>query len=379
MKHLAVGVVLALVGLRLFFAVFPTYLPSGPDLAPATAAWQGAGAPGVGFHDEEGGPVFSLASATNRSAMVEFAVASVAGIDAIGVRAQCAAEGLRQGRSRHEVGRVILAFVDAQGKSRWDWPHVAGTVKGTRGWTPVIRRFVVPADAVSARVILANQGPEGVLRVRGVSVVPMGMNPRVPFVFAAWGGLWAAGAWVAARRLRLGSRPRGRAVLAAALAVVAGMLLPERAIFAVGTGLRRVSRALHTAAVQHASPGQGTATGAAPAVAVAPQAGTKPARDAVRVRDAPPSIDLHKAGHLAVFAWLAAVSAGCFGIRLVRTAGSAAGIGALVLYAFAAEQLQWLTLTRSAQLVDIGYNLIGIAAGLLLAEAWRAFRRRSAA
>ena len=379
MKRLVAGVLVALALMRAFFAVFEPYLPSGPDLVPALEAWRGVGAPGVELRDEEGRPVLRLTSATNRPAAVEFAVASVAGIGAIGVRAQCAAEGLRQGRHRYEAGRVILAFVDARGKPRWDWPHVAGTVKGTRGWTTVTRRFVVPPEAVSARVILANHGQGGVLRVRKPAVVPMRMNPWTPFVFAAWGGAWVAGAWLTARRLGLGSRPGGRAVLAAALAVVAGMLLPERAITAVGMGLRHAVRTLQAPPEPRGASVQGTATGAAPAAAVTPQAASKPPREAVYAKGAAPAIDLHKAGHVAVFAWLAAVAAGCFGITLVRSAGTAAGIGALALYAVAAEQLQWLTLTRSARISDIGYNVIGLAAGLLLAEAWRALRRRTAA
>ncbi|MBM4156859.1 MAG: hypothetical protein FJ221_17800 [Lentisphaerae bacterium] len=378
MKGLAAGVVLALVGMRVFFAVFRTHLPSGPDIVPDRATWKGAGAPGVEFGDEDGRPVVRLTAASNASASVEFPVASVSGIDAFEVRARCAAEGLRPGRHRYQVGRVLLAFVDAQGKSRWNWPHVAGTTKGTRGWAAVWRRFVVPPDAVSARVILANQGSAGVLAVRDLSVVPVALNPRVPLVFAAWGAVWIVGVGLAVRRLRLVSRPRGRAVLAAALAVLAGMLVPERAIAAVGTGVRNVTRAVRGPAEPRAVAVQGPSTGGAPA-AVAPPAMAGSRAPSASPEGAAPPVDLHKAGHLAVFAWLAAVASGCFRIRLVRAPGAAAGLGGLVLFAFAAEQLQWLTLTRSAALADVGYNLIGIAAGLLLAEAWRAWRGRTAA
>jgi predicted Na+-dependent transporter len=45
-------------------------------------------------------------------------------------------------------------------------------------------------------------------------------------------------------------------------------------------------------------------------------------------------------------------------------------------FAAAAEQLQWLTLSRNARFVDVTINLLGLAAGLLLAGL---LRRRSAA
>ncbi len=378
------GTVVAIAGLvlmRAFFAVYPVYHPSGPELLPSLAApgaWKGLESPGVLVRDSTEGAVIRLAAASNLTPSIEFPMVSLGTAEAFQVRAECRTTALRHGALRYQVGRVLMAFVDAAGKSLWHRAHLVATIEGTRGWHEVSRRFTVPDEAVAARVILANQGGSGVLEIRALSVVPLRLNPWTPVVFIAWGMVWGCGVWIAARRLRLASRPGGRAVLAAAMAVIAGMLLPERAIGAAGTGMRHVFAAVERA-TRPAVAAHPTVASPAAAPAQPPPAGA-PARSRIHaeLRAAlAGSLDVHKAGHLVVFAWLTLAVAGCFGIRRGGRGWESpwAAVGGILLFAFAAEQLQWLTLTRSARIGDVGVNVVGIATGLILVGAWRGLRR----
>lgn len=377
------GTVLAIAGLalmRAFFAVYSVYRPCGPDLVPHLAApdvWKGLESSGVRVHDPADGAVFRLAAASNLAPSVEFSLASIGDADAFHVRAECRTDALRPGQQSYHVGRVFMVFVDASGKSLWNRAHLVAAIEGTRAWHEVSRRFVAPDEAVAARIILANQGGSGVLELRGLSVVPMRLNPWTPVVFIAWGMVWGSAVWIAARRLRLATRPGGRAVLAAAIVTIAGMLLPERSIGAAGRCMRDA-----VAAVERAVRPAATAQPAVAAPSTAPVKASPaevPARSRIdaELRAAlAGTLDIHKAGHVVVFAWLTIAVAGCFGLRLAGRVREApwAALGGILLFALAAEQLQWLTLTRSARIGDFGVNVVGIAVGLLLVGLWRTIR-----
>lgn len=383
MRSGTLGAIAGLVLMRAFFAVYPVYHPAGPELVPPVAdrgAWKGLESPGVRVREPADGAVIRLAAASTVTPSVEFAVTSLGGAEAFLVRAKCRTEALVRGAQRYRVGRVFMVFVDAAGKSLWHRPHLVAATEGTRAWHGVSRRFTVPDDAVAARVLLANQGVSGALEVRGLSVVPMRLNPWTPLVFVAWGMAWGSGVWIAARRLRLGSRRGGRAVLVAAMAVIAGMLLPERAIGAAGTGLRRVLSAMERADRPAVAARPAVASPAAAPAQRHPAAEPVPSRMDAELRAAlSETLDVHKAGHVAAFAWLTLAVAGCFGIRMAGRGRESpwAVIGGIMLFAVAAEQLQWLTLTRSARIGDVGFNAAGIAVGLLLVKTWRAIRWRT--
>jgi hypothetical protein len=168
-------------------------------------------------------------------------------------------------------------------------------------------------------------------------------------------------------------------VLAAALAAIAGMLLPERAIGAAGTGMRHTFAAMERAVRPAiAAPPAAPSTSAAPVKPIPGGAPTGSRIDAELRAALAGSLDIHKVGHVAVFAWLTIAVAACFGLRLAGRGRESpwVAIGGILLFAVAAEQLQWLTLTRSARIGDIGFNAVGMAAGLLLAIGWRRLRRR---
>ena len=360
------GLAFGLALLRIFFAFYPVFLP-GPELAPPFPnAW--AGTETAEFIPDDDGLAARLTARPEAGGRLELFVSSVEGMDAIRVRAQVRAENLVRGEHAYSQGRVLLGFVDRTGKSRWDWPHTAGTVEDTTPWQDISHRFLVPEEAVSARVLLLNHGRSGRFSIRSVSVVPMRLNPRTPLVFAGWGFAWAAGALFSIRRLRLLTRPGGRALLLVAMVLVTGMLLSERTLAAVSIGARRLVARLEWPAAA-ASPA--TKPASEKSSETAPMKPPAPARD--DRADSERTFDLHRTAHFTIFAWLALAAANCFGFRGARGGGRIEGLAALVLFAAAAEQLQWLTLSRNARFADIAVNLLGLAAGLLLAKIPRRF------
>jgi hypothetical protein len=351
--RLALGLAL----MRLFFAFYPVFL-SGPEIAPPFPEnWEGAA--DAEFAPEDGTLAVRLATLPAAGSRLEFPVASVRGMDALRVRAQIRAADLIRGQHAYSQGRVLLGFVDRTGKSRWDWPHTAGTAEDTTSWRTISHRFLVPEEAESARLLLLNHGRSGLFYVRSVSVVPLRLNPWTPVVFVAWGLAWALAVLASARRLHLGSRRGGRAVLLAGAAIVTGMLLSERALSAVSVNARRLVARLERPAVQPSAP--------AATPAPKPAIPARPIRDFLA--DSERTLDLHRPGHFLVFAWLAFAAAGCFGFRRADGTFRLDGLAALALFSAAAEQLQWLTLSRNARFADITVNLLGLAAGLLLARA----------
>jgi hypothetical protein len=352
--------------MRLFFAFYPVFL-SGPEIAPPfPEKWEGADA--VAFTPEDGGLTARLAALPAAGNRLELPVASVRGMDALRIRSQVRADQLVRGQHAYSQGRVLLGFVDRTGKSRWDWPHTAVTAEDTTPWRKISHRFLVPEEAESARLLLLNHGRSGLFYVRSVSVVPLRLNPWTPYVFAAWGLAWALAVLGSARRLRLWARRGGRAVLLAVAFIVTGMLLSETALAAVSVNARRLVARFERPAAPAAAPVVQPSTPHAPATTKTATP-SRPVRDFLA--DSERTFDLHRPGHFLAFAWLAFAAAGCFGFRREDGTFRLDGLAALALFSAAAEQLQWLTLSRNARFADIAVNLLGLAAGLLLARAVR--------
>lgn len=368
--------------MQAFFALYPVYHDIGRNLLPAevtkSSGWVGLDLPGVGVVTQDGSPRIRLTAAPGQRPAVEYPLTGWAGADAVLVEGRCRAQEVRRGEYSYQTGRILLVSIDETGRPRWDVAHVAVALRGSREWHAFRRRFVLSPEAASLRLMVHHGGVGGTIETDGLSVRPQRVNPSAGWVFTGWGGIWGIALFITATRLRLARRRGGGAVMAVAAAIVVGMLVPERAISAVQSVLRLPpSLPLGRAAAP-------PSTAVPPAVATAgsdrPTAAVRPPKLAAWHRWAA-AVDVHRAGHLMLFVFLAAAAARCFGIRL--TAASAGGrglwkpVGGLALFALAAEQLQWLTWSRSPKLEDASINLVGLALGLLLAEA--CFRHRAEA
>ncbi len=362
--------VAALLAQAVFFSCYEVFVQWGPNLAPPlsdAARWQGWGAAGVALI--ESGPIVRLTAAPHPPAL-ESVIQTSTGTAVWLVEVEWRHGNVRRGALNYQVARVLAAAVDAHGATRWDWTHVVDGGLGSDGWKRRTRRLVFPGRVSVLRLILQNAGSAGWMEVARVRAWPLRLNPSAGAVLAGWWLAWLAGLALAGWRLRLWSRPGGRAVTATALMATVGMVMPESWLAPIE---RRVHGGPFPAALVVAAQTP-TSSGAARATvpSVPPATPGIGRRMTAVVRRAAAGLDLHAVAHVALFAAVAATSARSFGWRLVAARGErgalAKGVAGLVLFATGAEQSQWLTFTRIPGVEDWSLNLAGIALGLLVAE-----------
>ncbi len=92
------------------------------------------------------------------------------------LRCKMRTEGVVQGARNWNTARAVLYFTDTNGKSRWDYPHVAGVVTGTSTWKEYEKVFPVPASAATATVVVQNSSRSGILWCDDISLWPAYTN-----------------------------------------------------------------------------------------------------------------------------------------------------------------------------------------------------------
>lgn len=402
----------ALAAWRVFFSFYDAHTALGPSIvpplgpaAPADSVWTKTGTWHLGplastVAGAGGAPVFRLESTGGVCGAASFPILSWApGVAAFRVTARVRCENVVPGRESYQTARIILYHRDSAGRPHFEWPHSAVALRGTRPWRRIEYTFGIPPFSRGGEVTLAQQGTGGRMEVADLAVTPMRVTRGHGWVVAGGGALWGLAALLWAGRLRLHRRRWGLGVIAVALAIVVGMLLPERSLeWTEATVVAGIAQAVGAPDGSSTSPATATAPGrgsnavavaatsnASPAAAGGTRAGRwliwRPGPDfAGKLRQ---KFDVHKPGHIAAFALLGLATIACF-LPLRGGAGQGGGrrwlavIGGLLIYSYAAEQLQWLTLTRHAKLSDAMVNVGGIALGVALAalaRRWLARRR----
>jgi hypothetical protein len=397
--RIVVPVIASLMAMWAFFLSWPLYQTLGQNLLPPWApdgaipsngihaAWMGVHDPGVEWVRTPTSPVVRLTASPTGHPILRYVITNPEPADTIIVRGSWRGERIQRGEYGYSVARALFFVRDREQRARWDLPHTAAALTGTRGWHAFERCFHPPPDAGSWTFALAHQGNGGTLECSRLEAVRAVRHPAVAWVFAAWALLWVALAAHSFRWLQLGTRRGGWALAAWTAVIWAGMWVPDSAIARLQYHLQQWANAPQPS-VSGVTQGPQQAVSAKPILpsaseaAASPsppppaqkttQAPTRAAPTAARFRRSIARIDLHKAGHLVVFAVFAWLAQRCFEFRLRRARAGGCHFGwialGFLLVACWAESLQWLTLTRRPRMSDIGLNLVAIAFGLLVAE-----------
>lgn len=379
-----VGLIAAAVGVGvmvLFFAVYSPYEPAGPDWSPrwpreandpAIRLWDGFGQPGVDFaSNNTGGAWVRLTASPVVRPGVSWTTADLPAHRTVHVRARWRGYGVVPGEYRYQTARLILAVTDEDGRWRWDVPHVAASLAGTRGWHEAGRRLRLPDWATTARLAVAHGGVSGVVEVAEFEAVPQRRRGDAPWVIGVWWLAWLAGAAMAVRRLDLLRRRGGRSVVAVGALILIAVTMPETWFHPIELlvggrppGDPRPTSTRHS--VEGVKP--------APTAPGGPSRPPPPAKPSRRFpwRAFVAGLDFHAIAHVVLFAALAGAAARCFHLRLVERRSDRRNrhftVAGLLVYGVATEVIQYLTVTRGPGIRGAMLNWIGIGLGLILHE-----------
>jgi hypothetical protein len=333
----------------------PNILGERP-LAGGLGDWRTSGE-GVKPALEEGRPVVRLSAAADRPIPVLARILSLPGrLDALRPSLEVMATDLVPAAEKSRGGRVQVWTFDGTGRFLWYWPKDVISLSGDQDWRTVGATIPLAEEVAAAYLVIYNAADSGDIAVRGIRVA--GLEERAAFriarilLLAAW---IAAAAWGAAALLR--AAPGGRlryALLAAALATLAGILTPQPHFKILVAPIESAANALLAAETPHVAPpgttGHPTVGQAAPDPTPYGPGGPPTGLDG-----AARAIGLKTAGHFAAFAMLTILAVLAFpGAAPVRTAAY------LVLLAAASESLQRFLITRSSQGLDLAADVAGI-------------------
>jgi hypothetical protein len=386
----AFGLLLAAVFLAvmaLFFTYHDPYRDVGESLvaggnleespllfdASSGGAWRGRG-PAVAW-EARGGFDGSGGMRLGTRSSLGYLVEPAKGVPYLRVSARLRTEDIVHGKNGWNTARLLLSFTDGDGRMV---SQDVCEITGSAAWQVCERVVPVPDSAVAAQVHAQNLAASGTLWIDDVRVagaVEKSSTFLWRTLFATlWCGTLVYCAWMA----RLLDRPLGLAVVALALVIIAGVAAPEPTIEKI---VNRGAKTVNGLAV------------ADPFAAAHPAAGSPPSpsrwmQEARRSFGWPFGLvyTVKKFGHFILFgllALLAFLSAAGRNRGRAASPGSAtevAAVGAaLLLFAAAAEVVQFLTTTRTPSLMDWTIDTAGIVAGGAVALLWHHFTAPSLA
>ena len=85
-------------------------------------------------------------------------------------------ERVVKGANSWNAARLLLYFTDKNGKTNWDYPHVAGALTGTSQWKEFEKVFPVPEFAATATVVVQNSSKSGIVWCDDISLRPAYKN-----------------------------------------------------------------------------------------------------------------------------------------------------------------------------------------------------------
>lgn len=375
---LIVAVFLAV--MALFFTYHDPYkdvgdnLVTGGDLEAPLAAngqsgrgWRGRG-PGVAWEAQggfDGSGGVRLGTQPGRGSSLSYTVERPAASQFLRVSGRLRTADIVQGRKNWNSARLLLAFTQRDGQHS---DHKICDITGSSAWQLCAGVVPVPHSAVAAQVRVENLAASGALWVDDLRLTPAVEKSSAFFWRALFGTLWCATLIYCAWMSRLQDRPLGPAIVLIAIAITAGVAAPQSTID------RMLDRGADTV--------NGLVVGE-PFSEAPPAAGSTDSRprwthEVKRALGWPFDLmfTVKKVGHFVLFGLLAFFAFSSTARRHGRpeslsSATEFATTGAaLLLFAAAAEVVQFLTTSRTPSLTDWVIDAGGVLLGGAVALMW---------
>ena len=385
----AFGLLLAaafLAVMALFFTYHDWYRDVGDNLvaggaleeSPLTASgstvggsWRGRGpqvewAPRSGF-DGSGG--VRLGTDPGRGSSLNYAVEHPAGSRFLRLSGRLRTDDIVQGKNGWDNARLVLSFTD---RNRRRVFHDVCGITGSAGWRLCERVIAVPTSAVAAEIHVQNLAASGTLWVDDLTLTPAVKKSSTALWRALFGTLWCAVLVYCAWLSRLLEQPLGLAILVIAIVIIAGVAAPESTIEKI---VDRGADTVNGLVVAEQFPAALPAAGA-------PDSRSRWTHEVRRTFAWPFGLvfTVKKLGHFVLFGALAFLAFSSTarrcqaGTRSSDPATEFATTGvALILFAAAAEVVQFLPTSRTPSLIDWGIDTAGILLGGAVALLWGRF------
>lgn len=372
----AVGLLFAatfLVVMALFFIHYDPYQDIGPNLVagggldqstlPAGGGWRARG-PGVTW-DAQGGVGHSggmrLKPEAGHGVSLNYTATRLDGARLLRVSARLRSADIVPGPNGWNTGRVLLSLVDSDGHR---FARTICEIDGSRPWELCERVVPLAHDIVAVQINVQNLAASGTLWVDDLHLAAVAEKSAAFYWRAGFAVLWGAVLLYCGWLARLLDRPLGAAIIGIVMVITFGVAAPEGAIeLIVGRGADAVN-GLVDPELSAASPG-----------ADGPNDSRQRWTHEVRRALGWPFglvLTVKKLGHFSLFAVLAWLAFSSIGRRRDAAATQAlvtAG-GALLLFAAAAEVIQFLPASRTPSFTDWLLDTAGIVVGGGLAILW---------
>jgi len=325
-------------------------------------------------------PVLLLSNGPRRRALISQVLETPAAYRNIRVAADIKIDAVAAGDNWWEQAGIVVQSIDKNGAKMPYWPSRVALLSGSTPWQRHEAVIPVAADAKRLYLAIFLIGAPGDMAVRNITVDALDPAPWFSMARAALIALWAGvGLWIVVplRRLKKRAIPAYGALFVL-LATIAGVLTPQPEL----SRFLGAARSLFDRAVIPVLPDT-----AAPPRAKMADVKSPPKEEPARrgdARTATPSTQILAAlpatvkrdggsfaAHFAVHAALAFLVLLAF-----NEVGWARLMAYLVVLAGATEVIQVFVITRTVNIVDVGYNLAGIGTGIAVILLWRLAARR---
>lgn len=335
-----------------FWSLYDRYEPVGPMLLESPTLSDVTRS--TGDVSESGGRFVLNVSESGRRVDVRFRLPDATHYESIRVRARIKVEEVVAGEYAWRCARLVFAQYDADRK--WmPGRHGLMGMSGTTGWKVYEKAFEMFPDAAYAEVALQQLGSSGLAEFEHIEAQPV----RVRASFVWWRILFAGGWLVAAvyyfPRCRLHRRRLKMLILLNVLVILVGALMPSEWI-SDNTGKAKAAwaKVAQPVPVKTDVPPREKPT-------------TQQERDTQQMGRFNKVVgDAHRTGHFILFASL------CFLVYLSAALEQQRSVYYfkvgfdVLLFAAVTESLQFLTLDRTAGMIDLLIDVYGMAVAFVL-------------